>query len=410
MLIVAFSACLVAGVLYRLLLKQRLQLSQYKQQLEGLEIGLGKAKAELESSLKEAQDQDEFQRLASKIVAKLDYGVICIDGKGVVRLVNKYAEKFLDTASAVGKPYAEVLQKLKIGGKSDFSQFTQALMGRSQTLPETVEFVTRQGNVPISATLTPLLSDESKAIIAFIFADNSRNVARITEEKAFFSAAAHELRTPLTVIRFAVSLLLTKLDALGKEEIKENLKKIEKSSGQLLNLVNDFLNVSRIDLGRLEVEKTPFDIVALTDEVIQELTDLAKERKLFVHHNVSEKHRVVIGDKTKAKEVLTNLISNGIKYTLQGGLTITHQEDRGTLLTKVADTGSGIPSEYQGLLFRRFMQVGGGRRQASAKSTGLGLYISKKFAQLMGGNVVLEASKPGKGSTFTFSLSMSLHR
>jgi len=394
----------VAVVLYRIFLRQRSQLNQYKQRLNDLEITLGKTQADLEQCLKEAHGQDEFQKLASRIVSKLDHGVICIDQNGIVRLVNTYAEKYLDTSSAVGKPYSEVLRRLKIGGRNDFLQFEQALKGKSQTLPDTVEFTTRHGNIPISATLTPLLSDGTNVMTAFIFADNSRNVTRIMEEKAFFSAATHELRTPLTVISFVVSLLLTKFDMLGREEIIDNLKKIEKSSEQLLNLVNDFLNVSRIDQGRLEVDKTPFDIVSLTDEVIQELSDLAEKRKLYVHHDVSGEHRTVRGDKMKAKEVLTNLVSNGIKYTLQGGLTITHQENKGILVTKVIDTGSGIPSAFQRLLFRRFMQVGGGRRESTAKSTGLGLYISKKFAQLMGGDVVLEASKPGKGSTFSFSL------
>ena len=406
LLIITLIACCIAVVLYRLFLRQRSQLDQYRQRLNGLEITLGKTQADLARLPEEARDQDEFQRLAGRIVSKLDHGVICIDQNGVVQLVNTYAEKFLAISPAVGKPYSEVLQRLKIGGRNDFSQFEQALKGKNQTLPGTAEFTTRQGNIPISATLTPLLSDGTNATIAFIFADNTRNVSRIMEEKAFFSTAAHELRTPLSVIRSAAYLLLTKFDTLGREEITDYLNKIEKTSEQLVNLVNDFLNVSRIDQGRLQVDKTPFDIVSLTDEVIQELSDLAKKRKLYVHHDVGGEHRTVRGDKTKSKEVLTNLVSNGIKYTLQGGLTITHQEEKGTLVTKVTDTGSGIPPASQRLLFRRFMQVGGGRLQSSAKSTGLGLYISKKFAQLMRGDVVLEESKPNKGSTFTFSLPM----
>lgn len=403
LLIITFITCCIAVVLYRIFLRQRSQLNQHKQQLKDLEITLGEAQTDLEQSIKEIRAQDEFQKLAGQIVSRLDHGVVCIDQDGIVRLVNTYAEKFIDISSAVGKPYSKVLHRLKIGGRSDFSQFEEAIMGKSQTL-DNVEFNTRRGNIPITATLTPLYSNKKNAIIAFIFADNSQNIARIMEEKAFFSTAAHELRTPLSVIRLAVNLLLTKFDALDREEITDHLGKIEKTSEQLTNLVNDFLNVSRIDLGRLEVDKTPFDIVSLTDEVIQELSELTKERKLYVHHKVTVEHRTVIGDKNKAKEVLTNLFSNGIKYTLQGGLTITHKKEMGSLMTKVTDTGSGIASASQRLLFKRFMQVGSGRLQSSKKSTGLGLYISKKFAQLMGGDVVLEASKPNKGSTFTFIL------
>jgi signal transduction histidine kinase len=92
-----------------------------------------------------------------------------------------------------------------------------------------------------------------------------------------------------------------------------------------------------------------------------------------------------------------------VKYTIQGGLTVTHASHENLLATKITDTGSGIPIEQQGLLFKRFMQVGEARQQSTAKSTGLGLYISKKFAQLMHGDVILERSEPGVGSTFTFS-------
>ena len=406
LLVLTLIASCTAAVLYRIFLRQRSQLDQYRKRLNDLEITLGKTQADLARTSEEAQGQDEFQRLAGRIISQLDHGVMCIDQNSVVQLVNTYAEKFLDISPAVGKPYSEVLHRLRIGGKNDFSQFEEALKGKSQILPDTAEFTTKHGNIPISATLTPLSSNGTIAMTAFIFADNSRNVDRVMEEKAFFSTAAHELRTPLSVIRFAASLLVAKIDTLGPEKIIDHLKKIEKASEQAVDLVNNFLNVSRIDQGRLEVEKTPFDIVALTDEVVSELSDLAKERKLYVHHEISEEHRMVLGDKMKSKEVLTNLISNGIKYTLQGGLTITHQENNRTLVTKMSDTGSGITPASQRLLFRRFMQVGAGRAQSSVKSTGLGLYISKKFAQLMGGDVVLESSKPNKGSTFAFSLPM----
>src|SRR3989338_8233581 len=136
---------------------------------------LGKTQADLARIPKEARGQDEFQRLAGRIVSQLDQGVICIDQNGVVQLVNTYAEKYVDISPAVGKPYSEVLHRLKIGGRNDFSQFEQARKGKSQTLPDTAEFTTRHGNIPISATLTPLLSNGTNATIAFIFADNSRN-------------------------------------------------------------------------------------------------------------------------------------------------------------------------------------------------------------------------------------------
>ena len=193
--------------------------------------------------------------------------------------------------------------------------------------------------------------------------------------------------------------------SLPKEKIIEHLRRTDETTEKLVTLVNEFLNISRLDQGRLEIKTEKFDIVTLTDEVIKDLSLLAKERKLFIHHEpVDKEHRIVIGDPSKSKEVLINLISNAIKYTIQGGLTISHQATATALLTKVTDTGNGIPEEYQGILFKRFTQLDNARLQSTAKGSGLGLYISKKFALLMHGDVYLETSEPGKGSTFTFTL------
>ncbi len=396
---------LTTVVAVSLFLRQRTQLIRHKKKISELELQLTSATADAAATRAQAISQDEFVRLSSHVVSRMDQGILCIDQKGMVRLANPYAEKLLGGTPLVGKPYTEVLHSLKIAGTTDFSAFEAAIGGNGFTLPDNIELATGHGNIPLSATLVPLFSDLSGTFTLFTFADNSRNVAGIAEEKAFFSAAAHELRTPLTVIRLAVSILLSKIDTFDKAALLDHLNKINISSEQLLNLINDLLNVSRIDQGRLIVEKTPFDIISLTDEVVKELTDLANTRRLYIHHDPStNEYRTVIGDKTKAKEVLTNLISNGIKYTIQGGITITHEQNGGSLVTVVSDTGSGIPAGSKSLLFKRFLQVGEARQQSSAKGSGLGLYISKKFAQLMGGDVKLESSEPGKGSTFAFRL------
>jgi signal transduction histidine kinase len=202
-----------------------------------------------------------------------------------------------------------------------------------------------------------------------------------------------------------VGFLLKQFDTFSREKIIEHLKRTDESAERLVKLVNDFLNVSRLQQGRIEANNKPFDMIKLTNEVISELAPLAKERKLFINHESSDaEYRIVVGDIAKAKEVLINLISNGIKYTIRGGLTVSHQANTTTLLTKITDTGNGIPQDYQSILFKRFSQVGSARLQSTEKSSGLGLYISKKLAKLMRGDVYLETSEPGKGSTFTFML------
>lgn len=395
----------ISVILVILVRRQRDTLAQSARTIADLTQKLTKSQSDVETERSQVLQNAQSMRLTNSIVSQLGHGVLCIDQKGSIQFANPQAERLLGSSPLVGTSYREALHTLKIGGTTDFSFFEAALAGSGYRLPDTVELDSPRGTIPLTASLSPLVSDSAGPMILFLFSDNSQGAAGIAEEKAFFSAAAHELRTPLTVIRFAVSLLMSKLDTFSKEQILDHLKKIDISSEQLLNLVNDLLNVSRIDQGRLVVEKIPFDMVSLTDEVIKELTVLASAKKLYLHHDQeSGDSRMVIGDKVKAKEVLTNLISNGVKYTIQGGVTVAHRQREGSFVTTVTDTGSGIPAVSQSLLFRRFLQVGSAREQTSAKSSGLGLYISRKFAQLMGGDVTLESSEPGKGSTFAFRL------
>lgn len=390
------------GVMYFLNNKTKVE---SEKKIKDLEVTLVEIKEELAKSIKiseQRQKNNQDQIYAGQIVSQIKQGVICIDENQIIQLINPYGEQFLSTANVIGKPYQEGLT-FKVDGVKDYSFFESALKGKDQIVSGNAELVTQHGNIPIIGTISLIKADDGKQSIVFIFSDNSDGLAKIQEEKAFFSAAAHELKTPLTAIRLSVLLLLQQLDTLGKEKIIEYLKGANDSIDYLVKLVNDFLNVSRIDQGRLAIDKKSFDMVALTDEIIKEVSLLVRERKLYLNHKLVEgKYRNVVGDPVKSKEILTNLISNGVKYTSQGGVTITHQVTNTSLITKVTDSGYGIPVESQALLFKRFSQIGTARTQTTAKSTGLGLYISKKMAQLMQGDVLLESSEPGKGSTFSF--------
>lgn len=372
---------------------------------------LEKVKRTLENTEKALSDTSKnfgHEMYESLIVSHMDQGVICVDASGVIRYMNSYAQRFVDFIAVLGKPYKDVIHMRSSGDVAGTTILDRAFSGASQELPAGFELVSQHGTFPIVGKAIPLIKNNTVDAVALIFSDNTSEIARMKDEQAFFSAAAHELRTPLTTIRLTVSLLKDTFDSLGREKIQENLRRMEETSEQLVKLVNDFLNISRIDQGRIDMKHESFDIVRLTDDVITDLALLAKQKNLYIHHEPGESdHRAVMGDLTKAKEVLVNLLTNGLKYTVQGGITITHHEVNGKLATDVADTGGGIPLESQGLLFKRFGQIGAARESSSAKSTGLGLYISKKFAQLMGGDIVLSHSEPGQGSVFSFILPLS---
>jgi len=335
-----------------------------KKTIASLETELKSSKAKIDDDSKIIKEltqknlsENQLNNLSSPIIKELPVGIICIDQTGTVVLTNSYAEHYVEIAPAEGRSYRQVVHPM-INGILDYSFFDLAFTGKTQTLPETAEFVTQTGRIPITGNIIPLTVNADVNYIILVFSDNSQNVARIKEEKNFFSTVAHELRTPLSAIRLTMKLLLQQMDTLSKEKKLEYLKKTDESAEYLTNLVNDFLNLSRIDQGKLTVEKKSFNMVKLTDEVIKELTPLIKQKGLYIEHEpVEETYYNIIGDPVKTKEVLTNLIGNGMKYTIEGGITVSHHVINTAFVTKITDTGSGIPSDFQKLLFKRFIQI-----------------------------------------------------
>lgn len=400
----------VGATIYVMYSINRKSKNELGKKIKELETKLSTTQSDLDKNIKslaETSARNQNEIYAGQIVSKINQGVVYIDKNEIVQFTNSYAERFLENLPAVGKPYQEVLNIL-INGNRDYSLFKSAITGREQTLPGDAEIVTQRGKIPVSGTIMPLQLDNSDWAMAFVFADNSPSILKAQEQKAFFSTAAHELRSPLTAIHMSVLLLIQKFDTFSREKIIEYLTKTSEEITYLINLVNDFLNVSRIEQGRMAVNIKPFNMVTLTDEVIKDFSLLIKERKLYIIHEPMEAlYRNVLGDPVKAKEVLTNLINNSIKYTIQGGITITHEVNNTTFITRVTDTGNGISEESQPLLFKGFFQLGAARLQSSNKGSGLGLYISRKIARLMRGDVALESSEPGKGSTFIFKLPLA---
>ncbi|MEK7166613.1 MAG: HAMP domain-containing sensor histidine kinase [Patescibacteria group bacterium] len=366
---------------------------------------LQKAKEDLELNQQKLQASLEADEYSKLVISHLEIGIMLIDQNGLIQFVNSYAEKFIDDEQPIAKHYQKVLRWNNGENKLDFSLFEAAHQGVLQVISENNSIVCSRGAFPIAGTILPIKDGVTTGFIVLAFTDNSKQLERIKEGQVFFSAAAHELRTPISIIRANTGMILDHFETLGKEEIKRLLDSTDETSQELLDLVNNFLNLSRIEQGRLEFKKEEFDIQKLTEEVIAEQYSFALKRHLLL---TSEKKdltlRMVIGDRSKAKEVLSNLISNAIKYTQQGSITLIYASINGFIATKVCDTGMGIPENRQRLLFKSFQQIGVARTLSTSKSTGMGLFISKKLALLMHGDLVLEKSEPGSGSVFTFTL------
>lgn len=210
----------------------------------------------------------------------------------------------------------------------------------------------------------------------------------------FISIASHELRTPITAIKGYVSMILDgTFGKLENREMSDSLDKVEKSVNRLGALVEDLLDVSRIEQGRLEVENSAIDAPPLIKEIISQLQISAEEKKLAIEYIESgEKLPLVFADAERLKQVMVNLIGNAIKYTEKGGVKISAQIKNKKMEIKVIDTGMGISAEEQKRLFEKFYRI---RNEKTSQiiGTGLGLWITKQLVELMKGKIYVESMK-----------------
>lgn len=218
----------------------------------------------------------------------------------------------------------------------------------------------------------------------------------------FLSIASHELRTPMTAIKGYVSMILEGDYGKIDDNLKEPLDSIGQSTERLINLVNDMLNVSRIEAGRLKFNLAESDMKSIINEVVVSLQPIAAQKHIVLKSDINTSSTVQV-DPDKVKQMLHNLIGNALKFTDEGSITVTMKEEAQTVLVRIIDTGSGISVEDQAKLFGKFQQISDAQK-GKPQGTGLGLYITKQIAQRMGGNVWIEESKVGKGTIFAFTV------
>ena len=221
-------------------------------------------------------------------------------------------------------------------------------------------------------------------------------------KSAFLANMSHELRTPLNAI-LGFSTIIQKDETLPESQ-RRNVEIINSSGEHLLSLINDVLDMAKIDAGRAHIEELPFDLGSMIRDVTDMMSIRAEDKGLqLIIDQSSEFPRYIIGDEARLRQILINLIGNAIKFTRQGGVSIrlgARQNAISHLMIEVEDTGPGIATKDQQRIFDPFVQLGD---QGDSKGTGLGLTITKQFVELMGGQLLLE-STPGKGSLFRIDL------
>ena len=252
-----------------------------------------------------------------------------------------------------------------------------------------------------------LLSSRARLRAAAMRSSVEKAEADSRAKSAFLSRMSHEIRTPMNAI-VGLTDLTGMVEGLP-DKARENIAKIKSSSQYLLNLINDILDMSRIESGRMEMAAEPFSLGAMLNDIDDMMLPEAAKRGLTLRTEREVQNDVLVGDAIRLRQVIINLLSNAVKFTPAGGLVSAsiRQDDEtdadATYTIRIRDNGVGISPEDQTRIFESFEQVGSNFTRS--QGTGLGLPISSHIVQLMGGRLQLN-SQPGAGSEFYFTLTL----
>jgi signal transduction histidine kinase len=356
------------------------------------------------------QQQQEKARLAASING-LSLGFIMTDKDGNILTVNKAASELLKINASLHN-FSQVEEHFK-DNVNLHDLFNQCLNERKPINAPNISHDNKYYRFFIAPIL---MKEEDNRIIGTVILFEDVTEAHILEKSKdeFFSIASHELRTPLTAVRGNTELIRQYyFDKIQDQDFREMIDDIHTSSVRLITLVNDFLDTSRLEQGRMKFNNTAFDLPGLIGETVKSLEAMASEKHLeLVILRGKQQVSLAMGDRDKIKEVLLNLIGNAIKFTDTGKVTVTvFKEDvlpeavKDQIAVTVTDNGRGMSPQNQIYLFHKFQQASSSIiTRDTTKGTGLGLYISKLLIEGMKGTIFLYKSEEGKGSTFAFSL------
>jgi PAS domain S-box-containing protein len=341
--------------------------------------------------------------------------VITTDLNKNITIFNKAAEKLtgLREQDVLGKKITDIIKLYKKDKTSNLTEVSVdeycpitsdcnegVVFSASRLLLKTVN-----GNEKFINIITGKIKDGAATNLCCILTlhDVTKEEELETMKLDFVSITAHELRTPLTSIRGYLSLFMMQEINLNEQQ-KKFLTRVTISTEQLIALVENILNVSRIERGMLSIDIQKIDWLPIVTEIVNSLKDRAIDKHIEVSFiQPIDKLPQVYADKFRISQVLTNLIANAVNYTHENGkIEVSVEQKDNELITHIKDNGEGIPKEALPHLFTKFFRVSGQLEQGS-KGTGLGLYISKAIIEAHQGRMYAE-SELGKGSTFSFTL------
>jgi len=394
------------------------ELAAANQELERATAQLEEQATELEMLNTELSERNmELDARAAELSAVLDQmvdGVVISDADGEIVRANPAAERMHGRRllSARRDAWSSAFHLLCVDGSAyppDELPLARAV-DRGETVEGAEWLVERPDGtrVRLLGSAAPLRDGASRLRGAVLVMRDVTERARLIEQvqqatatkERFFAQMSHELRTPVNAVLGYSALIADGLAGDVPPGVMAMVERIRKSGQHLLELVNDVLDISRLEAGKVQIEPAELDLVQLAHDTLPSVEPQANAKGLTLELRAPDSLRV-ISDAARIRQILLNLVSNAVKFTSSGGVTIEiAAPDADRVRLAVADTGIGIAPENLERVFAEFVQVGG-----STGGTGLGLTISRRLARLLGGDLTAE-SEVGRGSRFTLTLPM----
>ena len=352
----------------------------------------------LEDIQEERDKAEEEKNKTLAIVTNFADGILVFDKTNSLLLINPKAEQFLEVKAEdiVLKPI------LKLSKISSLASLVKIL--RKKTKEVSREELEAKENLILEVSILPVLRGKEKIGSLVILHDVTREKLIEKMKSEFVSLAAHQLRTPLSTIKWIMRMILDEELGIINKEQRDFLEDGYESNERMIYLINDLLNVTRIEEGRFLYELTPTDIKEIIESTIDSFKSEAKRRKIKIEfRKPKEKIVKIILDSGKIKIALNNLIDNAVRYNVsKGRVIITLRQIGKEIEVSIKDSGMGIPKNQQSRVFTKFFR-GVNVMRTDTGGSGLGLYIAKNIIEAHGGKIWFD-SELNKGTTFYFKL------
>lgn len=340
-------------------------------------------------------------------------GLVVIDNQQRVEALNQMGGVFLRTApkQAVGMLVGDLLKLYHIEHNEQVLWPVEHLMKLDITRIRIWDHIYCENKIgklfPVTMMVTPLLTAHAVSGAVILFRD-ATDEARADQAKSdFVAVASHQLQTPLTAIKLFAEMLDQDADKLSESQRREYLQLLRSSAERMIKLVNEMLNVSRLEVGVLRIQSEPIDLIAFIREVLKELASLAKEHAcVLTFSEPSESLGTLLIDKTLLSQVLFNLIENAMRYSTKNIchviIKLEKKTVRGEYTIHIEDNGIGISSEDRKRIFTKFFRADSARKIKS-NGSGLGLYVVKMIVEAWGGTILF-TSQLGVGTVFSVTI------